>query len=482
MAIEAAIADISSARTDGDKVSASFLSSILARCNAPADGASLALFRILFGSVMAVAMVRLLMKGWVHELYLAPAFHFTWEWFPWVKVLPGAGMYWLVGAMALLALGIAVGWHLKLCAALFFAGFVYLELIDQTTYLNHYYLVSLLCGLLIFLPADAAWSWRVHKNGEAMAPVWAIWLLRFQLAAVYLFAGIAKLNADWLFKAQPMRIWLAARSDLPLVGPFLAKTWVAYAASWTGAAYDLSIPFLLLWARSRRWAYLAVVLFHVMTALLFNIGMFPWIMMVAAVVFFPAEELRKFFRGRGIPSHPGPLPQGGEGEGQKHRISNFERPTSKGVCGWRLQRVGLAVLGCYVLVQIALPLRSFLYPQQGAWDGRGFNFAWRVMLVEKTGYVEFFAVNPATQKRERLRTDHLITPRQKMLMAQDPEMIRQVACRLAEDFPREGKRGWEVRVDAWATINGRPSQRLIRPEVNLAGRLPADWIVPLRKN
>lgn len=258
-----------------------------------------------------------------------------------------------------------------------------------------------------------------------------------------------------------MRIWLAARSDLPLIGPLLAKTWVAYAASWTGAVYDLTIPFWLMWTRSRPWAYLAVVVFHVMTAVLFHIGMFPWIMMITALIFFPPDWARKWLR--------------------KHRTPNIQHPTSNEENGWRMQKLGLCVLGVYVLLQLLLPFRSFLYPQQGAWDGRGFNFAWRVMLVEKTGYVEFFAFDPATGTRERLVTNHLITPRQQVLMAQDPGMIRQLAQRLAADLPAQGKAGWEVRADAWATLNGRPSQRLIRPDVNLAGSLPADWIVPLKE-
>jgi len=461
MAIEAVIAEVPPRADSRSAAASATLARVLSRCNQPVDGSSLALFRILFGLVMALAMVRLLVKGWVRELYLAPSFHFTWEWFPWVKVLPGVGMYVLVGGLALLALGMAVGWCYRMCALLFFLGFAYLELIDQTLYLNHYYLVSLLSGLLIFLPAHTLWSWDARKLAVTTVPVWTVWLLRFQLAVVYCFAGLAKLNADWLLEAQPMRIWLAARSDLPLIGPFLAKTWVAYAASWTGAVYDLTIPFWLLWARSRPWAYLAVVVFHVMTAVLFHIGMFPWIMMVTAVIFFPPDWARKWLR--------------------KHRTPNIQNRTSKERDDGRLQKAGLCILGVYVVLQLVVPLRSFLYPQQGAWDGRGFNFAWRVMLVEKTGYVEFFAFDPVTGTRERLSTSHLITPRQRVLMAQDPGMIRQLAVRLAEDLSAQGKPGWEVRADAWATLNGHPSQRLIRPEVNLAGSLPTDWIVPLNE-
>ncbi|HEY1172995.1 MAG TPA: HTTM domain-containing protein [Verrucomicrobiae bacterium] len=462
MATEATIGASSLEECSPALVRSGWLDVCLKRVNEPVDGASLAVFRILFGCVMAFAMVRLLVKGWVRELYLAPAFHFTWEWFPWVKVLPGWGMYGLVAGLALAALGVAAGWRHRFCAALFFSGFTYLELIDQTTYLNHYYLVSLLSGLLIFLPADAKWACAPRREPGGMVPVWAVWLLRFQVGAVFFFAGLAKLNGDWLLEAQPMRIWLAARSDLPWIGPFLAKVWVAYAASWAGALYDLFIPFLLLRSRTRPFACVAVIVFHGMTAVLFNIGMFPWIMMVAALIFFPPEGFGRF------------LAKG------KHPESTGGKRTSTNIRGGQLQRAGLMMLGCYVLIQIALPLRPFLYPQQGAWDGRGFNFSWRVMLVEKTGYVEFFAVSPESRSKERLRVDHLITPRQKVMMAQDPDMIRQMACRLAKDLSASERERVEIHVSSYATINGHPSQRLIRAGIDLTGPLPADWIVPFK--
>jgi hypothetical protein len=436
---------------------------LLGRANQPTDGASLALFRILFGLLMSIAMIRVLLKGWVQEFYVAPSFFFTWEWFPWIRPLPGAGMYWLVGSLAVFALGIAVGVAYRLCAVCFFLGFTYLELIDQTTYLNHYYLVSLLSGLLVFLPATAEWSWDARGKTQVNVPAWSLWLLQFQVGLVFFFAGLAKLNADWLLEAQPMRIWLGARSDLPVIGSYLLQPWVAFSASWIGMLYDLCIPFLLLWARSRNWAYLAVILFHITTALLFRIGMFPWIMMVAALVFFPPEVLRNVARKV--------FDRRAEGD--------TEFAHSDATCA-RLNLVTLLVVLLYALMQIALPLRSHFYPQQGAWDGRGFNFAWRVMLVEKTGYVQFYAFDPATGKRERLSTNGFITPRQKVMMAQDPEMIRQMALHLAEVLKAEGKQNYEVRADAWLTVNGHPSQRIIRPEINLAGSLPEDWIVPLK--
>src|SRR6185436_11041060 len=112
----------------------------------PIDIASLAFFRIFFGLLMAGAMVRFLAKGWVRELYTGPAFHFTYPGFEWIRPWPDALMHVHFVVLVLLALGVAAGFHYRICVALFFLGFTYVELIDQTTYLNHYYLISLLSG------------------------------------------------------------------------------------------------------------------------------------------------------------------------------------------------------------------------------------------------------------------------------------------------------------------------------------------------
>jgi vitamin K-dependent gamma-carboxylase len=425
----------------------------------PADASSLVIFRILFGCIMAVAMARFLAKGWVKTLYLDPAFHFPW--FSWIRPWHGDWMYVHVAALGFLAIGIACGFFYKCCAGLFFLGFTYLELIDRTTYLNHYYLISLLSGLLIVLPAHRKWSldaWLNPQRAAESVPFWTIALLRFQLAVVFIFAGLAKLNSDWLFEAQPMRMWLAARSDLPLVGTWLVEPWAAYVASWLGAAYDLSISFLLLISRTRPFAFLTVILFHAMTAVLFPIGMFPWIMIAASLIFFAPDWPKRWLR-RFIPG--------------------TNRTEAQCASQARLAMAGKILLAGYCAAQILIPLRSWLYPQQGAWDVRGFNFAWRVMLVEKTGHAEFYHFNPADGTRKRIPLHRYITPRQRMMMAQDPFLIRVMADFLGREY-RVQETGTEIRVEAFATLNGKPSQSLVRSDINLAGALPPNWIVPLQ--
>jgi vitamin K-dependent gamma-carboxylase len=129
------------------------------------DAASLAAFRILFGLLMAASMLRFIALGWVDEFYVMPTFHFTWDPVPWALPLPAALMHLLFAALTVLALAVAAGWHYRVCMLLFFAGFTYVELIDKTTYLNHYYLVRLLSAMLVALPAHRMWSIDARRFG-----------------------------------------------------------------------------------------------------------------------------------------------------------------------------------------------------------------------------------------------------------------------------------------------------------------------------
>lgn len=416
---------------------------------------SLAAFRILFGVVMAAALVRLLLLGWVGELFVQPRFHFAFPGFGWVRPWPNFWMHAQVVVMTACALGVAAGYRYRLCAALFLLGFLHLELIDQSNYLNHYYLVTLLGGLLLCLPAHGIWSVDCRRNARVrreVIPAWMIYLLRFQIGVVYFFAGVAKLNADWLWRAEPLRTWLPTRVDLPLIGPYLDQLWVAYVASWAGAVFDLAIPFLLLSRRARLPAYAVAVVFHVGTWLLFNIGMFPWIMLASALVFFPPDWPSRVFKR---------LPR-----------AALLPEESKVTPRWQG-----ALVCVYVVVQIAIPLRGMRSLEDSAWRSEGFNFAWKVMIVEKTGAVDFYVVDPITERRARVDIGQYLAPRQASFMAQDPYLIRDMARRIA----RDQKDGAEVRVDAFASLNGRASQRIIDPEVNLAGDLPGNWILPLQK-
>ncbi len=424
----------------------------------PVDAASLAAFRVLFGCVMFASSVRFLANGWVERFFIEPEFHFTYAALPFLRPWPGAWMSLHFAAMAALALGVALGFHYRFCAVVFALAFSYTQLVEKALYLNHYYLVSLLAALLALLPAGRALSvdaWLAPKRSVATIPAWSLYVLRFQVAVVYFFAGVAKLNRDWLFDAQPLRVWLAARSDVPWVGPALAWPELAYAASWIGALFDLVIVAFLLWRRSRRAAWLVALGFHAVTGYLFPIGMFPWVMAAASTLFFAPDWPRSLLR-RCASSPAGQPP----------------------VNAWSAPRWLLPLLLGHCLIQAALPLRQHFEESPSAWTLRSFDFSWNVMVAEKAGQVSFVLRDRRSGALSVLAPESFLAPFQEQAMAKDPELIRQAALHVATSA---SQRGLDVAVyaDAVASLNGRPAQRLIDPRVDLTGPLPESWILPL---
>ena len=439
----------------------------LHRLFAPIDIASLVAFRVLFGLLMSVSMARFLAKGWVETLYQQPTFFFTYPGFAWVQPWPGWGMHAHVILLALLGLLIACGWYYRVSAVLFCALFTYLELIDQTNYLNHYYLISLISFLMIFCPLHRAFSidaWRRQRLSRPTAPAGVLWLLRSQIALVYVFAGLSKINGDWLWRAQPLNIWLTAQTDAPLLGGLLGQVWVHYAASWATVMFELTIVGLLLWRRSRLMAYITLVAFHLMTLNWFYIGMFPWIMIVMTTLFFPPDWPRRWSRRRAVMTAPATT------KAEPRRWS---------------QRVGLSLALIYLAIQCAVPLRAYLYPGNALWTENGMRFAWRVMLAEKTGHVDFEVRQPQTGHVWWVSPSDYLTLRQANMMATRPAMIQHLAQVIAEDFKQKGMGDVAVHASAYASLNGRPSQRLIDFEVDLTQKRQNSWrtlwVIPLQE-
>ena len=116
----------------------------------PVSVAPLQVLRMAFGGVMFLGIIRFFSKGWVFELYIKPKLFFTYYGFEFIKPLSGLGMYWVFALMALAALSFTLGYFYRISAVLFFLLFTYVELIDVSTYLNHYYFVSLFLFLFTF--------------------------------------------------------------------------------------------------------------------------------------------------------------------------------------------------------------------------------------------------------------------------------------------------------------------------------------------
>ena len=437
------------------------------------EAVPLAVFRALFGIVMFVSIIRFWSYGWIDKLYIKPSFFFSYYGFEWVPRL-GEYTYLLFVICGLSALCMALGYKYRIAVAVFFLSFTHIELLDKTTYLNHYYFISILSFLLFFLPANVYFSIDALKNKRIRyqyVPKWTVDVLKLLLAIVYLYAGLAKLNSDWLFKAMPLKIWLPSKFNIPIIGDLLSHEWVHYAFSWSGAVYDLTIPFLLLYRKTRAFAFFLVVVFHLLTRILFpSIGMFPYIMIISTFIFFDA--------------------------GFHHKIIAFFTKiikTNKAIFDNGLylkydfnivNKIKYTTVIIFFVIQLLLPLRYLLYTEKLFWTEEGYRFSWRVMLMEKAGYAQFKIVNGKTEKWFYVNNTDFLTSFQEKQMATQPDFILEYAHYLRDHFAGQGHKNVEVYVESYVTLNGRLSTAFINPKVDLVKQKESfkhkNWITPFK--
>jgi len=423
----------------------------------PTDAASLVLFRRCFGALMAWRMASMMLSGGMRRGFTEPPFRFTFAGFGWVPRPPAWAIAVLVGAALAAALLMAFDRVPRLAAGLFAGSSAFLLLIDKANYNNHDYLIALLAGILAAVPVEGSGPQRT-------SPAWGLSLLRFQVAMPYVFGGIAKLQSDWLFRAQPLKTWFADPSEHLVPAAWLQQSWLPFAVSWGGAILDLAIVPALLWRRTRKLAAVTVVGFHLLNFGLFQIGVFPWLMIAAVGLFLDPDWPHRLRRDRTRrAAHPVPA------------------------AAVPRRRIVLALLGAYCAAQLFLPLRHLLYPGNVDWTEQGHTFAWRMKVRDKRGEIRFVAVKPDSAVPLPLSglLSSLLTDRQQRMMMHDPEMMRQVAAYVAREWRAEGQPLTAVRVITDISFNGRPRQPMIDPKTELSelppGRPAAEWIAPLRQ-
>ena len=439
--------------------------------NAYTDSSPLVIFRIGFGLMMLFSIIRFWSKGWIEKIYIEPSFHFTYYGFEWVKPL-GDKIYILFILCAISSALIAIGLKYKLAIITFFLSFTYIELLEKTIYLNHYYFICVLSFLLIFLPLNSSFSIDnlINNKKSNSVPRWTIDSIKLMLGIVYIYAGLAKINSDWLLQALPLKIWLPSKYDLPIIGETLMQeNWVHFAMSWGGMLYDLLIPFLLLYKRTRTFAFLLVVFFHVFTRVLFPFGVCPSIMIISALIFFDAKFHKKII----------------------NILKKIINPISKRLSQINIQNVKfysnkkiIWVLAIFFILQLTIPLRHLSYNGNIMWHEQGYRFSWRVMLMEKLGYTTFKILDNDKNQFFYVQNEEFLTSYQEKQMSFQPDFILEYAHFLGKHFKSKGFENIEVFAESYVSLNGRRSQMYIDPEINLLNIKDSFknkyWILPLK--
>lgn len=434
----------------------------------PLDAAGASAFRVLFGFMALWGIVRFALNGWIDRFFVRPEFFFSYWGFEWVEALPAPAMVGLFAVVGLAAACIMLGAFYRVAAVIFFAGFTYIELIDVSNYLNHYYLVSLLGFILVFLPLNR------HASADAKLgvtsprtthPRWVYLILRLQIALVYCSAGWAKAGSDWLVHAQPLNLWMSARTGTPVIGPLLDQWWVALAMSWAGFLFDATIALWLSIRATRVPAYLAVLVFHGLTSVFFPIGMFPVIMIVCATIFFDASWPRR------------PLAWVARVR-RRPLVANVPPSTT-----FRFSPLAASVAIALFALQVAMPLRAKLYYGGNVlWHEQGMRWSWRVMLREKNGSVMYEVTLPDSGRTTLVPPSRYLNSDQEHEFATQPDLIVQLAHHIADEFAADGQPGVQVRARALASLNGRAPELLVDPAIDLAATeldlARRDWIMP----
>ncbi len=425
----------------------SLLKRITDYVNKPVDRAPLALFRMFYGFLIACEGWGAIMTGWVRRTLVEPGELFTFIGFEFLEHLGGPLMYPYFVVMGATGIAIMLGWRYRLTSVLFALMWSAAYLMQKASYNNHYYLLMLLAWMMALLPAHRSHSLDVRSGRSSRRdhmPAGVRVLIIVQLLIVYTYASLAKLYPDWLDNTFS-RMLMSGRADYPIIGSFLQQDWVHTGISWFGILFDgLVIP-ALLWKPTRKWAFGLAVFFHLFNSVTLGIGIFPFLALAFTVFFFDERDIRRIFFRSTLP--------------ERIRSGDFR---------FTLRPLVLWAGGLYLLIQLLLPLRHYLWEGNVFWTEEGHRLSWRMMLRFRTGYANYTAVFKDEGTRIPLDPrDFGLNAKQLRKVQAHPDFIWQFAQKVHRHYEAEGK-DVEVYVQCRVRLNDHALQDLIDPQTDLA--------------
>ncbi len=424
------------------------------------DNSALVIFRIIFGALIFLESVGAIFTGWIKRTLIEPDFTFNFIGFEFLQPLPGNWMYAYYALMGLFGLMVMVGYKYRWSMLSFTVMWSAVYLMQKTSYNNHYYLLMLLSAMMTIVPAHQYCSVDARQNPSIKSvsmPNWCRWMFIIQMLIVYTYAAKAKIYPDWLNLTVP-ELLMKSKKDYFLIGDLLQQHWIHYLIAYGGILFDgLVIP-LLLWKPTRKFAFIASIFFHLFNSFVFQVGIFPYLSLAFALFFFDPKTVHKIFLKRK------PYYDAAEIKAPRHAT------------------VFMALFTAYFIIQALLPLRQHLLPDDVLWTEEGHRLSWRMMLRSKSGSTSYRVVNKTTGKVTPIRMSDYLTKKQIRSASSKPDVIWQFAQRLKSIYAEKGE-DVEVYVRSYISVNGKKSQPLIDPKVDLSSvewqhLRHNDWILP----
>lgn len=426
------------------------------------DVASLAVFRVLFGLLAAGEAYRLVASKHVFNLWMDTLIFFPWPGFTWLSKPAGLGMVTHFYFLTLVGLMLAGGLFSRAAAIALGLGYAFPLLLCETAYLSELYLFALVALLLAAVPAHGTLSadarLRSGVRRESVSRIWLL-LLRAQFTIVQFSMGVWMLNLDWL-RGSPLQLWLPTRTSLALLGPLHAMPQIIVGLSVLLACIFVFAPLALWWRRTRVIGLMCLTAAWLWFSESFDLGAFPWLMLVGNLLFLPPDWPRRVFNW----SRHGAL--------------------GTGAVATRVPVTVVALASFWLAIQVLVPLRGAFIPGDAAWTEQGVAFSWRVPGPAKAGAVTFSIIDPLTGDTRSFDPKHQISGWQYARLSGDPALLRRYAVGIARNETAAGNPTPEVRALTLVSLNGRRPQRLVDPKIDLAQAKPpgltgTDWLLPL---
>lgn len=420
------------------------------------DNSPLVVFRVFFGLLIMLEAWGAIATGWVRRIFVDPEFTFNFIGFDFFQTFPGTGpqMYVYFVVMGIFGLMVMLGYRYRIAIIGYAIMWSVVYLMQKSAYNNHYYLLMLLLWIMALFPAHTSFSLDAKRNPairDNSMPRWVPLLIIAQLWIVYTYASIAKLYPDWL-DGTATRLLMSGRRGTWLIGDMLQWSWVPWVVAYVGILFDGLIIPVLLWKKTRKWAFAISIFFHLFNSVVFQIGIFPYMSLAFTLFFFPTDVIHRIFIKKWEPFYE---------KTQEIRVP-------------KLRNVGLVVIITYLIVQIALPSRHWLIEDNVLWSEEGHRLSWRMMLRTKSGTSHFTVLDKATNKRENINLKEYLSKKQMRNIRTKPDVIWQFAQRLKREYAAKGQ-DISVFVNCRVRINGRKSAKFIDPNIDIAATNWNPW-------
>jgi len=424
------------------------------------DNSPLIVFRIIFGLLCFLESVGAIFTGWIKRTLIDPEHTFNVIGLEFLQPLPGDWMYAYYFIMGLFGLGIMLGYKYRFSMIMFTLMWTATYLMQKASYNNHYYLLILLSGIMVFQPAHRYASIDVKQNPNLKhlsMPRWCSLLFIVQMFIVYTYASVAKIYPDWLDLTVAENL-MKAKQHYYVIGEILQHKVVHYMVAYGGVLYDGLIIPLLLFKPTRKWAFIASIFFHMFNSIVFQVGIFPYLALGFSVFFFEPRVIHKLFLKK-KPFY---------NEDEVIRPANYKSY--------------LAIAMIYFVIQISLPLRHHFIQDNVLWTEEGHRLSWRMMLRSKSGTVIYRVKDKNTEEVVRVKLHDYLSKKQRRIAATKPDIMWQFAQRLKQEYADKGQ-DVAVFIDSRISVNGRKYTQFTDKTIDVAAQ-PWDtfkhttWILP----